>query len=129
MFERIALLGLPTRIVLLDALGLAHLLLPERFERPGDEAVFRFDRVILPTGALSLIPGAFPLQRPLPVEKPVFAIHLIMGGDGERDTVGRKGFEEQTLHGGIDMAGTHRLTCAQRLAVLAVIDTIAAGAV
>ncbi len=41
-----------------------HLLLPGALQRPGDQAVLRFDRLVLSGGTLRLVGGAFPALLP-----------------------------------------------------------------
>jgi hypothetical protein len=58
----------PGRIFLFRRLDRAQLLFPELFEMPRDQPILRFDRVILPLGALRFETHSLQAQLPLRIQ-------------------------------------------------------------
>jgi hypothetical protein len=88
----------PESVVFVFELTLiAQCLLPAALQCPGDQAVLRFDRVVLPLGSFRFVTRSFELLLPVPVETVAFLA----------DVLGR--LEAQVQRGGLqgekDLAG------------------------
>jgi hypothetical protein len=99
----------PVAVFLLDGVGGPKPILPGPLKGARHEAIFWFDSVILATGALGFVTGAFPPQGPLLLQLTHVVGHLVDGGDGDLDLIWRERLKEGLGHDVVHREGADLL--------------------